>query len=487
MARQLNFFVLSAVLLMPVAAYEQEMALDYQARYICQSGEPDHLLDAIGINGNRALVAGNRGLALIDLAALPPDGTRNYIDRLPGLNARNLYLKDNTYIYVNLNRGENSSSPGFAVVRLNENSLQYITTVDEPGTLYEKMCIADDWLYVAAHSKGIRIYSLIDPENPELMGSLDEGFTDAWAIDVDGNIAFVADGGGGLKIVDVSDNANPVLMAGENPETSMGTSEDVFSLNGYVYVAAGGAGVAVYQSDDISSRFIVEIGICAKDICKVGDYLAVANIGGFVVLDVNDPDQISIVAREIAARRGSSGILRICSAVGFSGSNSILAANWNFVDVYELKNADSSNQPDINCSHQRVRFPPGGGIQTVTVYNNGRGLLDISGVSSSQNSFVVDYSGGTLLPGEIADFDITYDGSSNGIGVIRIHSNDPDENPLPIQVFGRTQFLDPGEPAVDFSLPVLRKDPQSGEYIEEIFTLSEHSGKVIWFQVYGSW
>ena len=67
------------------------------------------------------------------------------------------------------------------------------------------------------------------------------------------------------------------------------------------------------------------------------------------------------------------------------------------------------------------------------------------------------------------------------------HSNDPDEDPLPIQVFGNTTYLDPGEASIDFTLPSIRRDELTGDYIEAPLTLSDHLGKIVWFQVYGHW
>ena len=120
------------------------------------------------------------------------------------------------------------------------------------------------------------------------------------------------------------------------------------------------------------------------------------------------------------------------------------------------------------------------------IFNTGRGDLIIVNVASSQNSFSVDYFGGTIAPDSSVNFNITYSGTGAGSAIIRIVSNDADENPLPIQVYGNTSDLDPGEPAVDFTLPILWKDT-SGAYIEESFTLSDHLGQVVWFQIYGSW
>ncbi len=478
-----------ALSIAPAAVDAEEMALDYLYRYNCQSGEPDHLLDAVGVGGDRAIVAGNRGLALVDLGALPPGGTQSYLYRLTGLNARDLYVKDGEILYVNLHREGTDHSFGFAVVRLRGNILEHLGTIKEPGVLYEKMCVAGDHLYVAAHSHGIRIFSLASPEAPAEVGRLETGFVDAFAIAVEGGTAWVADGAGGLKVVDVSDPAAPVIFAGEDLASAAGTSEDVTVRGGRVYVAAGGAGVAVYDAGDLGSRRLHATGGAAESLCWIGDDLAVGTLHGVVVLRTDASGDVTTVASEITGRRGSNGTLRICSGVGYGGSDRLLCADWNFMDVYELKPASSSTQADIGTSAQRIRFAPSGGAEEVTLTNNGGGELRITGVHVTESVFSVDYAGGTLAPGESVTVTVTYSGSgtSQGSGVVRFGSNDPDESPLPIQVFGNTHTLDPGEPAVDFTLPVLRRDHEAGTYTEEPFTLSDQMGKVVWFQVYASW
>jgi hypothetical protein len=463
------------------------MVLEYRGRYLCQSGEPDHLMDVQTMSSNRLVVAGNRGLALIDTSRLSHGGSREYLDRLTGLNARNIYPAENGYLYVNLFRSAPDSHAGFAVVRVIADSLQLVTTRDEPETLYEKMYLSDGLLYVAAHRKGLRVFDLSNPADPVLLGRLDDGFVDAWAVTVDGDVAWVADGAGGLKKVDVSDPEHPRIEAGEDLSTAFGTAEDVTLRDDRVYVAGGGAGVLYYDSADIADRSRVEVGGAAKDFAWIGEHLAVATISGVAVLDVDPGDTPTIVAGEITSRR-NNGTLRLCSAVGSFGSDGVLLADWNFMDSYRLVDSEAATQPDICCNRQRIRFAPEGGAVTVKLWNNGGGVLAISGAESSSDAFSVDLDPAALGPGEVAEAVVSYDGSPyNSSAVVSIHSDDPDEDPLPIQVFGNTQYLDPGEEAVDFELPVFHRDPDTGELVEEVFRLSDQLGKVVWFVVYGTW
>ena len=480
-----SFLLCPFVLASPALA--QDMALDYIGRYNHQGGGPDHLLEALPLSGDRALVAGNLGLALVDLTALPVGGTQQVLDRLTGLNARDVYTADEHWLYVNLNRGNEGESPGLAIVELAGNQLSTGLVLDEPEVMYEKMCLDGGYLYVAAHSNGLRVFDLTDPAAPVLVGSLETGLTDAFAVDVDGDVAYVADGAGGLKIVDVTDPASPVLVSGEDLTTAAGTSEAISVRGGHVYVAAGGAGVAFYPGGDPAARINYKVLAAAEDLAWCGDYLVVSDFQGFLVFQADAAGALTQVTGETAHRRGSNASLRLCEGVGALPDGRILCGNWNYMDVYELLPVAASTQPDINASLQRIRFAPEGGDQAVAICNQGGGALTITGVTVTDPAFSCDYNGGTLLPGESASCLITYDGSPGfAEGRVMFQSNDPDENPLPIQVFGRTQYLDPGEPALDFTLPVWSKDPGSN-WITEQFTLSAHAGKIVWLQVYGTW
>ena len=221
-------------------------------------------------------------------------------------------------------------SAGFEVVRLVGNTLQKVARIAEDRVQYEKMQISGDYLYVTAHSHGIRVFSLQDPSSPQRVGSLEEGFVDAFAIDIAGDIAYVADGGGGLKIVDVSDPTHPVLIGCETLETAVGTSEDIRVGDGRVFVAAGGAGLAVYDRGDLSSRQMLRVGGAAEGLTWAGDFLVVSTLSGFQVLDVSGTGLPEIVAGEISARRDTGAILRICSGVGATDDGRILSGNWNY-------------------------------------------------------------------------------------------------------------------------------------------------------------
>ena len=469
------------------------LVLDYRARYDCMAKVPDHLLDVLAIDNDRFVTGGNWGLVLVQTSALPEAGGNLYLDHAPGINMRNLYYDGAGYLYVNVNAGTSHETAGFAVVKLEDDTLNYIDTFDEEGVFYEKMAIADDYLYVAAHSQGLRVYDLSNREQPLLVGSLTEGFVDAWAVAVDGNRAYVADGAGGLKIVDISNRLAPSIIAGETLETAIGIAQDVIIHGNHLYVAAGTAGVLFYRHRNLLECSAIEVGTAPKDLALAEPYLAVATMNGVAVLELETDGQPRLVAFEKTHRRAeadsNSTHLRICAAVDITPTYQVLCADWDFTDIYELVPAPEALHPDINCSEERLYFPPAGGCKTVTIHNGGSAPLQITAVENSSSAFTTNLTPCTLADGEKITVTVNYSGAidADGSDQIAIFSNDPDESPLPIQVYGRTDNLDPGETAYDFSLPFLTLDPTTGFYSNVTRKLSDFRGKVVWFNIYASW
>lgn len=484
-------FLIPALVLLALAtmAPAQQVALDYLCRYNCQAREPDHLMGVVGLSGDRALVGGNRGIALVDLKTLPASGHQQYLFRLQGVNARDFYvLPGEKYVFVNEHR-TSSLQAASTVIKIQGNTLQRVKSLVEPNVLYEKMCLAGNYLFVAAHSYGIRIFDVSNPENPAAVGSLAKGFVDAFAIAVDGNRAYVADGAGGLKVVDVTNKKAPVLLSGETLNTAVGTAVDITARNGKVYVACGGAGLAVYDGAKLNTRAVHAVRGSAESLAWVGSYLAVGSLTGVTVFAIGNGTTVTAVAAEVAHRRGTSASLRLAEGVAGTTNDRLLVANWNYMDVYQVKPATSSTQPDIESDVQRIRFAPTGGSRRVTITNDGHADLLISSVSVSNAAFTTAYKGGTLKPGQSTSFDITYKASATGqdTGTVLLSCNDPDENPLPIQVFGRTSYLDPGETAPDFTVATLVRDPNTGKLKPGSFTLSQQRGKVVWFSIESNW
>ena len=466
-----------------------QVRLKYLARYLNLDGL-DHLMGVETVLGDYALVSSYRGLRLIDLNALEPGGTADYVSKVGGVKALNSVTDPSgRFAYVNVQLG------GFVVVEIDpiHLSLRVVGAVEEHGVYFEKMFLSGDRLYVAAHSSGIRIYDVSEPASPVEVGSLTRGFEDAFAITVANDLAYVADGAGGLKIVDISDESYPVILAGENPTTAAATAEDVLVFGQYVYVACGGAGVAVYARGEIERLSLHETPIAARQLERVGPHVAVADLRGVELFARQPTGALIRLAGEAGMYRSLGGgtlpenvSFRNWQSVAAWGTDRLVAANWDSVDVYELVHPASDWQADVTASQQRLHFPPAGGSQTVQIRNDGSGLLEIFDIHT-EPMFSVTPSSGALQPGESLELTIDYAGGHPGSGLVLIESNDPDESPLPIQVFGETDFLDPGEPVPPFALESWTYDHETDELGHHLFDLEAHRGKFVFLHIFGTW
>ena len=110
--------------------------------------------------------------------------------------------------------------------------------------------------YVADYINGLVIVDIIDPTNPTLLGSYDMARTgetvrfrsaESVTLSSDGTKAYVADGGSGLVIVDITDPANPTLLGS-------------YDTAGYALsVTLSSDGTKAYVADDTNGLVIVDI------------------------------------------------------------------------------------------------------------------------------------------------------------------------------------------------------------------------------------
>ena len=98
----------------------------------------------------------------------------------------------------------------------------------------------EDLLFAAAKDQGLMVFRIV-PGELQLIGTV-PGFENAWGIAIAGDTAVVADGGGGVHVVDVSDPEGMTRLG--QLDVSGVPREVVFLEDGaHVAVAAGSAGV----------------------------------------------------------------------------------------------------------------------------------------------------------------------------------------------------------------------------------------------------
>ena len=114
--------------------------------------------------------------------------------------------------------------------------------------------VDDDYLYLSDGNDGFRIYSLKDGP-PEEVSLLD---TPGWNCDcfVIGDTAYLADGGNGIKVADVSDRSNPRLLGSVDLRT---IAREIHAVPGTVFVAAHTRGLMAIDVRDPENPAIAAI------------------------------------------------------------------------------------------------------------------------------------------------------------------------------------------------------------------------------------
>jgi len=243
---------------------------------------------------------------------------------------------------------------------------------DTPGGAIS-VAVSGDVAYVADYGSGLQVIDVVDPAHPTIIGSCDmPGY--AHGVVVSGDVAYVANGANGLKVVDVSDPRNPAIIGSRDTYDArcVAVSGDV------AYVADRWPGILAIDVSDPANPTIV--GSCgtpdnALGVAVSGDvvYVAAAD-SGLQVIDVSQPAHPTII--------GSYPGLEAANGVAVSGDLVYVSMEniWGFglavVDV-----ADPTNPSLIG-----VCLTPGdarlvsvsGDVAYVTDSESGLQVIDVS-------------------------------------------------------------------------------------------------------------
>jgi len=152
-----------------------------------------------------------------------------------------------------------------------------------------RVAVAGEYAYVADWGGSLRVVDISDPFSPTEVGFYD---TPEWisSVAVAGDYAYVADYLAGLRMVDVSDPASPTEVGFYDMP---GYARGVAIAGDYAYVADEWSGLRVVDVSDPASP--TEVGFYdmlgwAYGVAVTGDYAYVADRdGGLRVVDVSDP------------------------------------------------------------------------------------------------------------------------------------------------------------------------------------------------------
>ncbi|MCK4249879.1 T9SS type A sorting domain-containing protein [candidate division WOR-3 bacterium] len=113
---------------------------------------------------------------------------------------------------------------------------------DTPGTA-NGVFVTNDLAYVADGDAGLRIVDVTDPTNPQEIGFCDTPDT-ADKIVVSGSYAYIADGDSGFCVIDISDPANPYEITRYN---TIGKAKDIAVRGDTIFLISYSAGLYLYE------------------------------------------------------------------------------------------------------------------------------------------------------------------------------------------------------------------------------------------------
>ena len=169
-----------------------------------------------------------------------------------------------------------------------EVNVSLIYCYDTPG-YGEGITVSGNYAYVADGGYGLQIVDISTPSNPTFVGTCD---TPGWAHDITvaGNYAYVADDDKGLQVVDISTPSNPILIGTYD---TLGTAYDIAVSNNYAYVTDYSKCLQVVDISTPSNPTLIgtyDTPSFTWDVALSGNYAYVTNpYIGLQIADISIP------------------------------------------------------------------------------------------------------------------------------------------------------------------------------------------------------
>ncbi|QTA81703.1 Putative surface protein [Desulfonema limicola] len=166
--------------------------------------------------------------------------------------------------------------------------------VDTPGSANDVTVIGTT-AYVADGGSGLQVIDISNPAQPFIIGSVDTPDI-AIGVTVSGTTAYVADGRSGLQIIDISIPSKPFIISSvDTPDWAY----CVKILDTTAYVADSDSGLQVIDVNIPTNPIIigsVDTPGAAYDVKIIGTTAYVADNGGLLVIDISIPTKPVIIS-----------------------------------------------------------------------------------------------------------------------------------------------------------------------------------------------
>lgn len=252
----------------------------------------------VSVSGNYACVAaGPYGLRLIDIS----DPSRpKEVGSYDTLNFANVVSQAGNYAYVATYPGE--AEAGLHVVDISnpQNPIRVGFHLYDYPSAPRDIAISGEMAYFA-NEFGLELIDISNPFNPFIAGFIELMEPSSWVatvgVDISGTMAYVAQDSEGIKIVDVTNQNNLILIGTFADELSF--SEDITVVGDKAYIADGGKLFRVLDvSNPASPNELGRIPTYGQtgEVEVDGNVAYVANgNSGVLAIDVSDPSNLSLL------------------------------------------------------------------------------------------------------------------------------------------------------------------------------------------------
>jgi hypothetical protein len=238
--------------------------------------------------------------------------------------------------------------------------------------------------------------------NPTFKGSYDTPGR-AWGVTFSENYAYVADGGSGLQIIDVSNPSNPTFKGSYSTPTSVVSvvlSKDcIFGNCAYMAVAPGLQILDVSDPSNPIYRGSYMTPGSSKEITIFGDYTYIADdTRGLQIVDVSDPSNPTF--------KGSYDTPSYARGVTVSGDYAYVAdsvSGLQIIDISDPSNPTFKGSYDTPDIARKVALS--GNYAYVADYESGLQIIDVSDPSNPTFKGSYDtpnYAHGVVVSGDYA-------------------------------------------------------------------------------------
>ncbi|HEQ98515.1 MAG TPA: T9SS type A sorting domain-containing protein [candidate division Zixibacteria bacterium] len=238
---------------------------------------------------------------------------------------------------------------------------------------------------------GLLILDISDTLSPQFVSRVFIADGDGWRIDSDGQNIYLADGYGGLKIIDVSNIENPLLLG------ELATDDycyDVRVMGQFAYIADGLEGLLIADISDpgnprLINSYPVDDEATALEIR--GSQVFLANGGaGLKIFDISNPENIVLV--------GGAADTDCLIDIDLDGDYAYLAAQSDGLQIIDISNPADPVSVEMPFDQQGALGVDVEGNYAYLSYGNRLGLriFDISDPLNARLVESIEVPGSTL-------------------------------------------------------------------------------------------